>query len=89
LEIRRLHSEFTVPFLGIHKWESTRHLYWILTGPSFAVREPPASSYSKSQGWRNSGGPKTLQPETGTEANHDQKKTTRTAAFIADLATAV
>jgi len=27
----------TVSFLGIHKWEPNISLYWILTGPSFAV----------------------------------------------------
>ncbi len=32
LEIRRLHS-----FISGNTWMGTRHLYWILNGPSFAV----------------------------------------------------
>jgi hypothetical protein len=31
--------EITVSFLGTHKM-GTRHLYWILPGPSFTVRRP-------------------------------------------------
>ncbi len=31
--------EITVSFLGIHKWEPDIYIYWILTGPSFAVCE--------------------------------------------------
>jgi hypothetical protein len=34
LEIMR----HAVSFLGIHKLEPCRHLYWILNGPSFAVK---------------------------------------------------
>jgi hypothetical protein len=34
LEIRRLHA---VSFLGLQKWEPDIYIYWIFTGPSFAV----------------------------------------------------
>jgi hypothetical protein len=43
-ECRNLETEhynsflgITVSFLGIHKWEPDIYIYWILTGPSFAV----------------------------------------------------
>jgi hypothetical protein len=35
-ETEHYNSVLTVSFLGIHKWEPD-NLYWILTGPSFAV----------------------------------------------------
>ncbi len=30
--------EITVSFMVIHKWEPCRHLYWIVTRPSFTVQ---------------------------------------------------